>query len=297
MTSLARLTFAALLSCPLSAAAQFTYEPPGELTSGSGRGREDTNIYVPGIRFPIESAPAFANSQVWGNGGGQGEGSQCDEVNFSYPWRDNYCESRTHSMPLCPSGTGHQGQDLRGATCEKAKYWVVAVDDGTITQVGSFSVYLTTEDGTRFDYLHMSDVQVDEGDTVTRGQRLGKISNVFGGTPTTVHLHFNVRQNVADVGMVFVPPYTSLVDAYDRLLNPRPDAGPPVQDAGPSRDASVPDASAPRIPDAADPTPPAVLGRGDGSGLDGDGGCHTGSGAMAPLLLAGFGALLVRRRR
>lgn len=213
---------------PLSAGAQdFTYMPPGELIAGSGDGATDPTVYAPGMRFPIEQAPAFANSQVWGHGGGQGPGGgQCDVENFSYPWWDNYCETRTWDMPLCPSGEGHQGQDIRASTCDKDVHWAVAAVDGTITNVGSYSVYLTAADGTRFDYLHMSNVQVGIGQEVTTGQHLGLVSNQFGGTPTTVHLHFNIRQFVEDVGTVYVPTYMSLVESYSALLGP---VAPPVE--------------------------------------------------------------------
>lgn len=211
------------------AADPFTYEPPGTLASGSGKGRPDSKIYAPGMRFPIESGPAYANSQVWGHGGNSGPGGgQCDKENFSYPWRDNYCESRSWSMPLCPSGTGHQGQDIRAATCEKGVHWAVAAVDGTITSIGSYSVYLTAADGTRYDYLHMQDVQVKEGQAVKRGERVGKVSNQFNGEATTVHLHFNIKQNVASVGSVYVPTYLSLVESYETLLGINtPDAGAP----------------------------------------------------------------------
>ncbi len=207
-----------------SVADAFEYRPAGELVAGSGKGRVDTKIYVPGMRFPIEVGPAYPNSQVWGVGGSQGPGGgQCDARNYSYPWRDNYCESRSWDMPLCPSGTGHQGQDIRASTCAKDVHWAVAGAAGTITNVGSYSVYLTAADGTRFDYLHMSNVTVTVGAKVTRGQRLGKVSNVFGGTPTTIHLHFNLRQNIAGVGTVYVPPYMSLVSSYEALIGPPPD--------------------------------------------------------------------------
>ncbi len=207
-------------------AEDFTYAPPGELAAGSGTGRVDNNVYAPNMRFPIESAPAFANSQVWGVGGSQGPaGDQCSLPNFSYPWRDNYCEERTWDMPLCPSGTGHQGQDIRAATCDKNIHWVAAAESGAVTSVGSYSVYITAADGTRYDYLHMGSVQVAVGDDVTKGQHIGKVSNEFGGTPTSVHLHFNLRQDVAGVGNVYVPPYLSLVTSYQSLVGPA--AAPP----------------------------------------------------------------------
>jgi len=217
-------------SATLAHAADFTYRPPGELVAGSGRGRVDTKVYAPGMRFPIENAPAYANSQVWGAGGSMGPGGgQCATSNYSYPWHDNYCESRSWDMPLCPAGTGHQGQDIRAGTCAKDVHWAVAAADGTITNVGSYSVYLTDASGTRYDYLHMSQVQVSVGAKVKRGQRLGKVSNVFGGTPTTIHLHFNLRQTISGTGTVYVPPYMSLVRSYEELVGP-----PPVTNAPPT---------------------------------------------------------------
>jgi len=209
----------ALVSVGVEARAQFTYRPAGELVTGSGRGRMDSVVYAPGIRFPIETGPAFANSQVWGVGGSNGpSGSQCDARNFSYPWHDNYCETRSWVMPMCPAGVGHQGQDIRASDCRAGVHNVVAVTDGTITNIGTYSVYLTAADGTRFDYLHMSNVAVTVGQSVRRGQVIGRVSNQFGGTPTTVHLHFNIRKNVSGFGSVYAPTYMSLIQAYQTLI-------------------------------------------------------------------------------
>jgi murein DD-endopeptidase MepM/ murein hydrolase activator NlpD len=266
----------------------FTYDEPGKLPTGSGKGRPDTNVYAPDMRFPIETGPAFANSQVWGRGGlNGGGGSQCDKENFSYPWHDNYCETRSWDMPLCPSGTGHQGQDIRAASCEKGVHWVVAAREGTVTNVGSYSVYITAPDGTRFDYLHMSDVAVKEGDKVARGQHIGKVSNQFGGEVTTVHLHFNIRQNVAGVGSVYVPPYLSLVKAYQTLLNPKEEPPPPP----PEKPAPKEEKAAP-LPVPEEPPPPP---------LAEDEGCTTSrpapSGPASALLVFAAIAVVLRRRR
>jgi hypothetical protein len=202
-------------------AQDFAYNPPGVLVSGSGRGRADETVYVPGMRYPIEESPSFANSQVWGVGGSQGpSGSQCDARNFSYPWSDNYCESRQWDMPLCPSGTGHQGQDIRAATCEDARWWAVAAEDGSITNIGSYSVTLMGASGTKHRYLHMDagTLAVRVGQQVRRGDRMGKVSNEFGGTPTSIHLHYDLFQTIQGVGGVYVPPYLSLVESYEELV-------------------------------------------------------------------------------
>ena len=204
----------------------FTFDPAGQLVEGSGEGRQDDTIYLPGIRFPIAAAPAYLNSQVWGNGGSEGPGGrQCDEPNYSYPWRDNYCETRTFSMPLCPSGQGHQGQDIRPATCENDVHWAVAVTDGTIARIGSFSVTLIDDEGTEYRYLHLepSSLLISLGQRVGRGDRIGRVSNTFfdssgNRVPTTIHLHFDVQMNL-DGQNVFVPPYQSLVESYRALLH------------------------------------------------------------------------------
>ncbi|MCH9685289.1 MAG: M23 family metallopeptidase, partial [Deltaproteobacteria bacterium] len=197
----------------------FEYMPPGVLTPGSGEGRVDETVYAPGMRFPMENGPAFANSQVWGHGGGQGPGGgQCSTENYSYPWWDNYCETRSWDMPLCPAGIGHQGQDIRPATCDDGFHWNVASDAGTVTNIGSYSVYVTAADGTRYDYLHGASNIVSSGQGLDRGERINLVSNEFGGTPTTIHLHFNIRQDVAGLGFVFAPTYMSLVSAYEELF-------------------------------------------------------------------------------
>ena len=223
-TMVGLVALGASVTLAVDAAAQpFSYLPPGDLIAGSGDGRADDFVYAPGMRFPIAQAPAYANSQVYMHGGMYGPGGgQCDVENYSYPWRDNYCEIRSWDMPLCPAGTGHQGQDIRPSTCDNSTHDAVATVDGTITNIGSYSVYLTAADGTRYDYLHMSNVAVTLGQAVQRGDVVGKVSNEFNGTPTTIHLHFNIRQNVDGVGIVYVPPYTSLIAAYQQLIDQPP---------------------------------------------------------------------------
>jgi murein DD-endopeptidase MepM/ murein hydrolase activator NlpD len=288
-------------SARLAAAADppFTYDPPGQLVSGSGKGRVDTKVYAPGIMFPIETGPAYANSQVWGHGGMNGTGSQCDQENFSYPWHDNYCETRTWSMPLCPGGEGHQGQDIRAASCKPGVHWTVAVVDGTITSIGSYSVYLTAADGTRFDYLHQQDVVVKEGQQVKRGEHIGKVSNQFGGEQTTVHLHFNIKQNVSGVGSVYVPTYLSLVKSYEEHLGIGvPDAGAP--------DAASPATEPPTLHETPVTTTPAT--EPEPAPAADSGGCtfvpslstsrsHGATWFGATLALAALGLVAARRRR
>ncbi len=211
-----------LLAATPAAASDFTYNPPGSLAAGSGTGSADETVYGPGIRFPIERAPAFANSQVWGDGGMYGPGgSECDAANYSYPWADNFCETRSYNTPLCPSGTGHQGQDIRASTCANKTHWAVAAEDGTISYIGTYSVNLVGASGTLYKYLHMdpATLPVKVGDEVGRGQHMGLVSDAFGDSSTTYHLHFEMLQNVEGIGLTHVPPYMSLVRAYETLLD------------------------------------------------------------------------------
>lgn len=220
----------ALCLWPLAALSQQapSFSPPGELESGSGRGVADPNVYLRDIRFPIEKAPAFLNSQVYRKGGMHGpSGGQCDSANYSYPWRDNFCEKRDWGMPLCPAGKGHQGQDIRPATCKAGLHWAVAAESGKIVQIGKYSVTLQTPNGTVYRYLHldMDDLAVRRGQLVQRGARIGKVSNDFGDASTTIHLHFDIKDSVRIGGVsrvVFVPPYSSLQAAYQQLLSQQP---------------------------------------------------------------------------
>jgi murein DD-endopeptidase MepM/ murein hydrolase activator NlpD len=196
------------------------------LQSGT-EGFADERVYAPGMRFPLETAPAYPNSQVYMAGGSHGGGGgQCDAGNYSYPWWDNYCEPRRWDVPMCPGGTGHQGQDIRPSTCADKQHWAVAAEDGVITHIGSYSVYVTTDSGRRHRYLHMAPetVPVRQGQRVRRGDRVGKVSNAYfdsngNRVGTTIHLHYDLYMPVAQFGRsVYVSPYMSLVRSYEELL-------------------------------------------------------------------------------
>ncbi|NQY96962.1 MAG: M23 family metallopeptidase [Henriciella sp.] len=182
--------------------------------------------------FPIKSAPTYLNSQVYRFGGAIG-GDQCNPENYSMPWRDNFCETRTsnRNTPLCSTNKVHQGQDLRTGTAEeclvmrsqairdRGLHEVVAVEDGIIQYIGSYSLQLKgTETGNIYTYIHlnMRRLRVSAMDTVKAGDVIGLVSNDFGGTPTTYHLHFEIKAPVEGEGIIHVPPYMSLVAAYER---------------------------------------------------------------------------------
>lgn len=202
----------------------FSYEPPGKLQAGN-TGVTDSHIYAPGIRFPLKSAKAYPESQLWAHGGAYGpdNSDQCDAVNWVYPWHDDFCEPRDYATPLCPSGNGHQGQDIRPSTCDKGVWPTVAAEAGTIVQITGWKVYLkSASTGRTYIYMHEAPdkLKVHVGDTVARGQQLGLVSDYFPGG-TSIHLHLEIIEPVTDSSgtlVTNVPPYTSLIDAYQRLL-------------------------------------------------------------------------------
>ncbi|MEM8487031.1 MAG: M23 family metallopeptidase, partial [Bacteroidota bacterium] len=72
-------------------------------------------------------------------------------------------------------------------------------------------------------YLHLNPDStmryVNEGQVVSKGQRLGRISNYLPGATTTIHLHFSVKKYDQRFGKrVYIPPYSSLVKSYKQLL-------------------------------------------------------------------------------
>ena len=264
------------LSRPKAVSQSFTYHAPGDLIDRSGwkqkGGHADRTVYAL-IRFPMAKAPAFAKSQSynpWGDcyhtgivGRKRGKGSdyRCkvnnkplvfDEShpqNFSYPWRDNYCENRDSQVGHCPGGYGHQGQDIRGShcllsnegadRCEPYQHDVVAVRSGTIwRKPGNLAAYIsvnTANDRVRFRYLHMTPERLDadgivSGRRVEQGEVIGKLSN-YGDfeNGTSYHLHFDAQVFTRD-GWVWVNPYMTLVSAYERLIGAR---GAEVKDGAP----------------------------------------------------------------
>ena len=212
----------------------FSFYGPGALLPGTGEGAPEDMIFAPDMVFPIKDSPAYLQSMVFTFGGGMVGGDQCDARNFEYPWRDNFCETRTsnRNSTYCPINKIHQGQDIRvgtPASCQSERstsaadrqaHEVVAVEDGVISNVGSYSVNLRAG-GRIYKYLHlnMKKLSVSIGDTVKAGDTIGYVSNDFGGTPTVLHLHFEITQNNGNGGWDYVPPYTSLVAAYERREN------------------------------------------------------------------------------
>ncbi len=276
------------LSRPAQQSADFTYYGPGDLIANSGwhkmPGRADYIVYAH-IRFPFAQAPAYVKSQSfmpWGDCyhtghagrmGRKGSPYHCkvndkplvfDESaaeNWTYPWRDNFCEMRDFLVGQCPGGYGHQGEDMRPSNCvlkeegadrcEPYQHSLAAVHDGLIWRTsGNLGLYIAfnnPNEHVRFRYLHMNPKMMDDdglisGRRISEGEIVGKVAT-WGDyeAGTSYHLHFNL-QVFTKAGWVWVNPYTTLVAAYERLIGGR---GVEIKPGDP----------APAIP----PKPPVIL--------------------------------------
>ena len=273
----------------------FTYYGPGDLIENTGwkkmSGRVDYHVYAR-MRYPIAYAPSYVKSQSfmpWGDCyrtgmagrmGRKGAPYSCkvndqplafDEsaaVNFTYPWRDNFCEKRDFLVGQCPGGYGHQGEDIRPAQCVLKNAaadrclpyqdLVAAVHDGVIRRLpGNLGVYIVVNsenEHVRFRYLHMNPKFMDadgllNGRPVSEGEIIGKVAT-WGDFEqgTSYHLHFNI-QVFTTVGWVWVNPYMTLVAAYERLVGGR---GTEIKAGEPAPPVPV------KLPVILHPAPPAA---------------------------------------
>jgi hypothetical protein len=254
---------------PAKKSPSFTYYAPGNLLPGSSQDQLGgvTQKYLWGpsdLLFPIKLNPAFANSQNFMHGGnclGQQilldhgrykcrqnpnkilEPREDNVENYSYPWRDNYCEQRDDPRRKpkdCPArDRAHEGQDIRpracqydGTRCKINLFDVVAVTKGSaFWKSENNNVKYVAEDntGVYFVYLHMdpdslrkAGLKKDELVPRTPGQTIGKVGNWMGTAPhsTTAHLHFEIRnpnELCGGYGCTSAP-YWTLIRAYERLI-------------------------------------------------------------------------------
>jgi murein DD-endopeptidase MepM/ murein hydrolase activator NlpD len=220
---------------PAEWSADFSYRPVGDLIANSGYhkqgGRTDLTAYSQ-IRFPLQHAPAFVRSQSFA------KRDKIDQPGGGYPWRDNFCESRSFEVGQCPGGFGHQGEDIRPAPCpansndedrcDPKHRPVVAVRDGVVIrspkqQAATLQINTGTEH-IRFRYMHMNPSTMDadrllNGRHVQEGETIGVVSNYLDHpNGTTRHLHFDVQVFTRD-GWLWVNPYVTLISAYERLIH------------------------------------------------------------------------------
>jgi hypothetical protein len=234
----------AIAERPQERSPDFSYRPSGDIIARSGfrkqGGRADFNTYSQ-IRFPLDTAPAFIHSQSFRNR--KSSDRPIDELvgsNTSYPWQDNFCESRSFGVGQCPGGFGHQGEDIRPAPCppqsdgtngcDPKQKAVLAVRDGIVIrspkqQAATLQIN-TSNEHIRFRYMHMNPATMDadgvlNGRHVDEAEKIGVVSNYLDHpNGTSRHLHFDVQVFTRD-GWLWVNPYVTLVSAYERLIRRR----------------------------------------------------------------------------
>jgi murein DD-endopeptidase MepM/ murein hydrolase activator NlpD len=227
---------------PVTASSDFTYLAPGDIIPGSGYrkqgGRADFNAYSQ-IRFPLEKAPDFVNSQSFRDRKSSKSFDVLARASDSYPWRDSFCEARDFGVGQCANGFGHQGQDIRSVCsprtegaerCDPRQQPVVAVRAGILIrapkQQGVTLQVNTRTEHIRFRYMHMNPADLDadqvlSGRRVEEGEKIGVVSNYLDRpNGTTRHLHFDVQVFTRD-GWLWVNPYVTLISAYERLIRGR----------------------------------------------------------------------------
>ena len=228
---------------PTERSPDFTYRPTGDIIANSGyrkqNGRADFNAYSQ-VRFPLEKAPAFVRSQSFAR---RDKSEQPSGGYPGYPWRDNFCESRSFGVGQCPTGFGHQGEDIRRPCpprgegqepgqdqCDPKQQAVVAVRDTVVIrspkqQAAALQIN-TRNEHIRFRYMHMNPTAMDadgilNGRVVAEGEKIGVVSNYLDHpNGTTRHLHFDVQVFTRD-GWLWVNPYVTLISAYERLIRGR----------------------------------------------------------------------------
>ena len=189
----------------------FTYHSPGVMTNPGDPGVKDRRVFFPQMKFPIKTGPeaagdgkplrAFANSQVFRPAG-------INDVNdprlYVFPWTDTLCESR-HSggpMPVCPNSqhSGHQGIDIRPNAPNNNTFDLVAWADGIakdVRRTGTSQVRIrdAENNGNACLYLHLSPT-VSDGQTVRKGDVIGKVSNLMTGGGTSNISTSNARRTI-----------------------------------------------------------------------------------------------------
>jgi hypothetical protein len=254
---------------PVAASADFTYLAPGHIIPGSGYrkqgGRADFDVYSQ-IRFPLEKAPDYVNSQSFRD---RKPGKSLDSLargNDAYPWRDSFCEARDFGVGQCANGFGHQGQDIRSACsprsegaerCDPRQQAIVAVREGVLIRAPKQQAVAlqinTRNEHIRFRYMHMSPADMDgdgilNGRRVEEGEKIGVVSNYLDHpNGTTRHLHFDVQVFTRD-GWLWVNPYVTLISAYERLIRGRGREIKSEPPASPAMAHAMPDAVRPEMP-------------------------------------------------
>jgi murein DD-endopeptidase MepM/ murein hydrolase activator NlpD/GH25 family lysozyme M1 (1,4-beta-N-acetylmuramidase) len=171
------------------------YYPGGGVVAYTGESGTEKDLNEPQIDFgngllfsfkKADGTPFVVNGNYVGTQGGNGTG----------PTTLNYDGHPGYDFPV-PIGT-----DVFAAADGQ-----VIVADPNSTAAGNYIRIQHGSSGYQSQYLHLSSNLVTVGDTVTRGQLIGKSGNTAGvGNSVPAHLHFEVKQGTGNTG-IQVDPY------------------------------------------------------------------------------------------
>ena len=126
---------------------------------------------------------------------------------FAMPVKDRFRWTSGFGYRRDPKGYGtrmHEGTDMAGAYGTA----IFATADGVVTHAGWDGGYgrlvkIRHDFGIETRYAHLSEIRVEVGQRVSRGDRIGDMGN--SGRSTGTHLHYEVRQNGTAVNpMTFI---------------------------------------------------------------------------------------------
>ncbi|WP_306752871.1 hypothetical protein [Paracoccus actinidiae] len=192
------------------------------------------------MHLPLEIDPAahsasnpqhmYCNTQVWGfDDDGEPTGKSNHIRNYSFPWTSTFCESRDFAgtadqlTEACGSGAdgrlrkSHQGSDCRPPTPDADRYWMVAVEPGTVVKARHNLVEVVGDSGIKWKYRHGGTPRAEimpqngRGVRVAVGDRLAQVTDL---SSTSIHLHLE-SERPAGTDRDNLP---SLVLAYERAL-------------------------------------------------------------------------------
>ena len=118
-----------------------------------------------------------------------------DQLPLAMPIKDSFRWTSPFGYRRDPKGAGtrmHEGTDMAGAYGTP----IYATADGTVTFAGWHAGYgrhikIQHANGIMTTYSHMSQLRVDVGQRVSRGDKIGDMGN--SGRSTGTHLHYEVR--------------------------------------------------------------------------------------------------------
>ena len=165
-----------LTSEPQSPAATEFAVNSGGPEEGNEVDGEDPEIESEIVAIRKKADPAFLPTQ-WAHLG---------KINNEFGFRRNPFGGRSYEF--------HPGMDIDGERGEE----VIAPANGTVIKAGWTGGYgnmveIDHGNGLTTRYGHMSKIEIEVGDTITRGQLIGLIGST--GRSTGPHLHFELRLN------------------------------------------------------------------------------------------------------